>query len=392
METEELNIKRENNSLKEEGNEIAKKLNNRDNLVSKISNRKQRLEKLLRSNEQEDQEEEEKIKNTINKLNDRIFDHIIQLRDHSRKLTDNGIKFDVLIANEINLSRLIRSLSDKFEEDNTALKQAELEYMKVKQRINQAKDHAKKLHEIASRNAPLTNELKDQFALLPDDLDELDEEIRSISLALSNMYEQDSSVIEEFKRCEEQLKSIQLLLSRNEEDYLQKSNKIADTRKNWVNEVKKIVKLLNQYFSNFMSHIKCSGEVRLAMDPPEEFSSYGIEIRVKFRDNTNLQTLNAQLQSGGEKSVSTMLYLLSLQSIVSFPFRLVDEINQGMDPVNERMIFSQVVEISTKPGAQYFLITPKLLLDLPFQKGITVLCVFNGPWTLTQDIFNNYSF
>ena len=329
MKTEELNIKRENNSLKEEGNEIAKKLNNRDNLVSKISNRKQRLEKLMRSNEQEDQDEEEKIKNTKNKQNDRISDTNRKLIDLRKKLTENGNKFDDLVDKEINLSRNIRSLSDKFEEDNSHLKQCESELAKSKQHFNQAKDHAKELHQIASMNAPLTNELKDQFFLFPDDLDELDEEIKSISLTLSNMNEINPSVIEESKSCENQLKSVQLLLSRNQEDYLQKSNKIVDNRKNWVNQVNKIVKSLDSHFSKFMSHIKCSGEIRLAIDPPEEFSSYGIEIRVKFSDKSHLQTLNAQLQSGGEKSVSTMLYLLSLQSIVSFPFRLVDEINQG---------------------------------------------------------------
>jgi hypothetical protein len=35
-------------------------------------------------------------------------------------------------------------------------------------------------------------------------------------------------------------------------------------------------------------------------------------------------------------------FLRRVQDLTSCPFRLVDEINQGMDPRNERMIFSQV--------------------------------------------------
>ena len=35
-------------------------------------------------------------------------------------------------------------------------------------------------------------------------------------------------------------------------------------------------------------------------------------------------------QSGGEKSVSTMLYLVALTGVTVTPFRVVDEINQGM--------------------------------------------------------------
>lgn len=35
-------------------------------------------------------------------------------------------------------------------------------------------------------------------------------------------------------------------------------------------------------------------------------------------------------QSGGERSVSTMLYLVALTGVTVTPFRVVDEINQGM--------------------------------------------------------------
>ncbi len=49
------------------------------------------------------------------------------------------------------------------------------------------------------------------------------------------------------------------------------------------------------------------------------------------------------------------------------PFRVVDEINQGMDPLNERKVFTQLVEASCQEGTpQCFLLTPKLLPDLPF--------------------------
>jgi chromosome segregation ATPase len=48
-----------------------------------------------------------------------------------------------------------------------------------------------------------------------------------------------------------------------------------------------------------------------------------------YRDDDTMKTLSAHAQSGGEKSVSTMLYLISLQDVTPCPFRLVDEINQG---------------------------------------------------------------
>ena len=68
--------------------------------------------------------------------------------------------------------------------------------------------------------------------------------------------------------------------------------------------------------------------MKLNLNPPQDFNKYGVQIRVKFRDTEVLQALNAQRQSGGERSVSTMLYLMALQEESSCPFRVVDEINQ----------------------------------------------------------------
>lgn len=51
--------------------------------------------------------------------------------------------------------------------------------------------------------------------------------------------------------------------------------------------------------------------------------------RVFCRESGQLQVLSAHHQSGGERSVSTILYLVSLQDLTNCPFRVVDEINQG---------------------------------------------------------------
>ena len=61
---------------------------------------------------------------------------------------------------------------------------------------------------------------------------------------------------------------------------------------------------------------------------------------VKFRDSESLQPLSGSVQSGGEKSVTTALYIMALQEMTEVPFRCVDEINQGMDEHNEKRIVS----------------------------------------------------
>ena len=63
-------------------------------------------------------------------------------------------------------------------------------------------------------------------------------------------------------------------------------------------------------------------------DPDNDYKKFGVEIQVKFRAADKLKVLTPHHQSGGERSVSTMLYLISLQEMTKCPFRLVDEINQ----------------------------------------------------------------
>lgn len=56
----------------------------------------------------------------------------------------------------------------------------------------------------------------------------------------------------------------------------------------------------------------------------------------------------------------------------------------GMDPKNERMIFSQVVGAAAQADSpQYFLVTPKLLPGLNYS-NVNVLLVYNGPWQIAQ--------
>lgn len=145
------------------------------------------------------------------------------------------------------------------------------------------------------------------------------------------------------------------------------------------------------------------------------FEDYGIRIRVKFRDSEPMQDLDAYHQSGGERSVATMVYMLSLQELAHVPFRVVDEINQvcnrtlslspsfsklginfiatlvfcfqGMDEKNERCVFDLISQVSRRNSSQYFLLSPKLLTNLNYTKEMKIHIIFNGShnfvdWTM----------
>jgi chromosome segregation ATPase len=80
---------------------------------------------------------------------------------------------------------------------------------------------------------------------------------------------------------------------------------------------------------------------------------------------------------------------MSLQSLAQSPFRVVDEINQGMDPRNERMVHERMVEIACKEHtSQYFLITPKLLTGLRYDKNMRTHVINSGKHVTADPLVN----
>uniref|UniRef100_A0A8C4GZU3 Structural maintenance of chromosomes protein 5 n=1 Tax=Dicentrarchus labrax TaxID=13489 RepID=A0A8C4GZU3_DICLA len=233
------------------------------------------------------------------------------------------------------------------------------------------------------------------FSNLPDTLDEIDamlNEERSRAECFTGLSE-NVRVVDEYNRREQEIKHL-------EKDLEDKSNalnayrqNISEAKERWLNPLKQLVEQINGKFSDFFRSMQCAGEVDLHSENEEEYDKYGIRIRVKFHSSTQLHELTPYHQSGGERSVSTMLYLMALQELNRCPFRVVDEINQGMDPVNERRVFDIVVRTACKETtSQYFFITPKLLQNLQYAEEMTVLCVHNGAHMLPPNQWDEKAF
>ncbi|KAL1498661.1 hypothetical protein AB1Y20_013974 [Prymnesium parvum] len=213
----------------------------------------------------------------------------------------------------------------------------------------------------------------------------------------------DSSALEDYKKRQKKIEEIRARLEDITQTMDEKRSKVERLREMWKPKLQQMVAQVNDNFSEYFGRLKCFGEVHLVdgrklndagePDGPDDFSQYKIHIKVRWRENEQLHVLGeGGRDSGGERSVATMIYLISLQSINPAPFRVVDEINQAMDSTNERHVFECVTHACSTGGKQYFLLTPKLLPDLPYGEETSVQVVFNGPWMEDKDKFNLKSF
>ncbi|XP_054843000.1 structural maintenance of chromosomes protein 5 isoform X2 [Eublepharis macularius] len=224
------------------------------------------------------------------------------------------------------------------------------------------------------------------FQALPSTLDEIDALLNEEKSRASCFTGLSASVVEECNKRVEEIEQMTLELQEKKKELNDFRQNISQVKEKWLNPLKELVDRINNKFSSFFRSMHCAGEVDLHTENEEDYDKYGIRIRVKFRSATQLHELTPHHQSGGERSVSTMLYLMALQEINRCPFRVVDEINQGMDPENERRVFDVVVETACREStSQYFFITPKLLQNLTYTEKMTVLLVYNGPSMLESN-------
>uniref|UniRef100_A0A2K6GZB3 Structural maintenance of chromosomes protein 6 n=1 Tax=Propithecus coquereli TaxID=379532 RepID=A0A2K6GZB3_PROCO len=78
--------------------------------------------------------------------------------------------------------------------------------------------------------------------------------------------------------------------------------------------------------------------------------------------------------SGGERSFSTVCFILSLWSIAESPFRCLDEFDVYMDMVNRRIAMDMILKMAdSQRFRQFILLTPQSMSSLPSSKLIRIL-------------------
>ena len=81
--------------------------------------------------------------------------------------------------------------------------------------------------------------------------------------------------------------------------------------------------------------------------------------------------------------VKLSIFLFGCKALIELienrvPFRCVDEINQGMDVVNERRVWELLLRTAENYSAQYFYLAPKFPRQLKFDGTMRVLACMSG--------------
>ncbi|KAK3693986.1 SMC5-like protein [Podospora appendiculata] len=299
---------------------------------------------------------------------------------HQKTIADIKTAYQALVDVQLMLVEATSDLAALKEKNAELTQKLEAEKQVLRELTKQMND----LHATASQAKDDVAEFlsaadREELLVLAKDrtLEDVTQDIRTEKAKLEVIQASNPHALEEFENWAARIEKERQSHTGQEARLTALNNKINSIRSQWEPKLDDLVSQINDAFSYNFEQISCAGEVGVHKD--EDFDKWAIEIKVKFRENETLQRLDQHRQSGGERAVSTIFYLMSLQSMAQAPFRVVDEINQGMDPRNERMVHERMVEIACREHtSQYFLITPKLLSGLRYDERMRVHTIVSG--------------
>lgn len=254
--------------------------------------------------------------------------------EHSRHVHVQAIEAELL---HIEAASDLTQLKEQDEQERLQLAQAELEKERLTAEKGRLGDEGRELSQQCK--AATESASSEEFAVIEEarqmTVEEMEVEIESTQAQLEMNMGGNMNVLHEYEQRARKIAEKQAQLEHSRQSLDQLRVQIGEIRSQWEPELDTIVGRISSAFSANFAAISCAGEVTVYKDE-DEFDKWAIQIKVKFRDTEALSILDSHRQSGGERSVSTIFYLMALQSLARAPFRVVDEINQGMDPRNER--------------------------------------------------------
>lgn len=162
------------------------------------------------------------------------------------------------------------------------------------------------------------------------------------------------------------------------------SKKQLKTIRYFVNILDKMMDERQHNYSQFMRYISCrckyNFDMMLAklmyrgkMTFDHEKKTLQITVQTS-RDDGDKAADDMRLLSGGERSFSTVCFLLSLWNAMESPFRCLDEFDVFMDMVNRRVSMDMMLKVAkTQQYRQFIFLTPQKMSSLPVNRLVKIL-------------------
>lgn len=306
-------------------------------------------------------EEEKKVWKSLSPFG--IIEKIKGLSEYSKEIQKEKKELEVQEREILAEKHILNQLEQREKESRE----------KVKAQGALAKDKMREAEAFMPVDAPGT---KERLMQLPSELHILngllEEEKAKIEISVV-----DATSIREYERCKEEIEKHKKEQERLEREEKELTHETKKKENNLRKELEELVKQIDVHVQSLFS--SAGARVSVSVDLPESPRKWKLLLKVQFRPDSNLEILSSGRQSGGEKCVSIILYLLTMHRMFPAPFLIIDEINQGMDIFHEKTVHRILLGNESLKREQVIVITPKLIPGLEYSADTKVHLIMELP-------------
>ena len=296
--------------------------------------------KILKQHDKEESDFKEEIK----LLKDTIKKQNLELKEKEEKEKKFRAQFKELFTKRNKTSEEISKLENKLGDKERQIREIELK----------SNTYSVESARYKAELAALEEEFKqyEGVELLNKSTDNLKENIRRYDIALEGMGSVNMKALEIYDSIEKEYHALNKKkedLRLEKDDVLMMMNEIETKKKELF---MKSFDITNENFKKKFQLLSTKGEAYLELENEEDPLSEGVLIKVKI---TGKKFLDIRSLSGGEKTMTALAFIFSIQENDPASFYILDEVDAALDKRNAEKLAALVKQYSEK--AQYLIIS-----------------------------------
>uniref|UniRef100_A0A8D0DFU8 Structural maintenance of chromosomes protein 6 n=1 Tax=Sander lucioperca TaxID=283035 RepID=A0A8D0DFU8_SANLU len=199
----------------------------------------------------------------------------------------------------------------------------------------------------------------------------LDSEINRLKVKITTQQEQQGDREEVVRQYNEALENYKNMAQqmKNLTSFIKSLSNVMNHRLQVYAELKKLLSArCKYYFDSMLAQRRYTGSMTF------DHKNETLSISVQPGQGNKADLSDMRSLSGGERSFSTVCFVLSLWAITEAPFRCLDEFDVYMDMVNRRISMDMMLKVAAgQRFRQFIFLTPQSMSSLPESKNISIL-------------------
>ncbi|HXW95351.1 MAG TPA: AAA family ATPase [Nitrososphaerales archaeon] len=206
---------------------------------------------------------------------------------------------------------------------------------------------------------------------------EVSEELKLVSAHIQKMQDVPDDAEKIYNDYSGNIEELKVKLDQLQENKKSMLAELGSRKGVWRKAMEDLIESVDPAYQTVLSAADATGFIKF--EEADVIEDAGLDLYVGFRGGAPT-TLDPFTQSGGERSVALMAFILSLQARIVSPLRAMDEFDIHMDPRNREAMFKMILsQMKQREASQYIVITPSILTVFDRTAHVITVQAVHGP-------------